>query len=54
MLVWCCWCPWSGFRGPVPAGRRRGRAAAERRLAGAVGDDGRARGNEIGGAWEHQ
>jgi hypothetical protein len=29
-------------------------AAAELVLASAVGDDGRARGNEIGGAWEHQ
>jgi hypothetical protein len=28
--------------------------AAERRLAGVVGKDGRAWGSEIGGAWEHQ
>jgi hypothetical protein len=34
--------------------RRRLGMAAERRLAGAMGKDGRARGSEIGGAWEHQ
>jgi hypothetical protein len=47
-MMWCCWCPWLGLRGSVAASRRRGRAAAELELAGAVGDDARVRESEIG------
>jgi hypothetical protein len=53
-ITWCCWCSWLGLRSFVSAGRRRGRAAAEQKLAGAAGDDVRARKNEIGWAEEHQ
>jgi hypothetical protein len=43
-----------GLRGDVALGRRRGRAAAELKLAGAVGNDARVRENEIGRVSELQ
>jgi hypothetical protein len=53
-MMWCCWCPRSGWRGPVLAGRREAERRRSSELTGAVEGGATMREIKIGWAEEYQ